>query len=323
MFRKYLCWSAMIHLFVLWGVGACLPPSVPGNPGAIVLEFNPRGMRCAEGVDFAGNQQEENRPVPEGRIPIQPVEKEDPLNRPEGTTVLPDQREAAFFEPQVAAAEQQRITAQENGSNEGDTDLSTRGDLLEVEEANQESNKNDEATVVEEEPPTLIEDSSQLPGKSGQKQISGRELTKETREVASGQNLPDTGEKTSGYYLNQLPEDGMKAATGAGSESGSAEEETGIGRGEPDQMPVLVQSRTPSYPLVARRRGWEGTVTLQIQLDQDGRVGEVEVLESSGYEILDQEAEKTVRGWRYGPAYQNGNPIGCLIKVKITFVLQN
>jgi len=320
-FKKYLCWSAMIHLFVLWGVGVCLPPSVPGHPGAIVLELNGGGLGSDGEVDLDVDQQEEDRSVLEGRIPaVQPVEKVGSLDRQERTTAQPDQREAAFFEPRVAASEQQGKTVDENGSKERAPDLPAREGLRGVEEANRESQKNDEATVVEESS-ILFEDISQPPEKSGPMQISEREFTKEVREGASGQHQPDTGEESSGCYLNHLPEDRRQAAVEADRESGSAE--LGTGKGEPDQLPVLVQSSTPSYPLVARRRGWEGTVTLQIHLDQDGKVGEVEVVESSGYEILDQEAERTVGSWRYAPAYQNGNPIGCLLRVKITFVLQD
>ncbi|HEY8344035.1 MAG TPA: energy transducer TonB [Bacillota bacterium] len=314
MFKKYLYWSALIHLFVLWGVGVCLPPSVPGHSGPIVLEFNLGGPHSTGGTDFTDHQ-EGGRSVPKGKIPVQPVETAVPLQRQGSTMAESNQREDAFIESWVAAVEQRGITVQENGSKESAPD-----GLFEVEEANRENRKNKEA-AAEEEPFVLSENASQQPEKSGPKLISGREFTEEAREGASGQNLPDTGEKSSGSYWPHLPEDQRRAATGAGCESRSAE--LGRGKGEPDQLPVLVQSSIPSYPLMARRRGWEGTVTLQIHLDQDGKVGEVEVLESSGYEILDQEAKQTVRGWRYTPAYQNGTPIDCLLRVKVTFVLQN
>ena len=75
-------------------------------------------------------------------------------------------------------------------------------------------------------------------------------------------------------------------------------------------------------PFVVGRKGWAGTVTPS-RLDQNGCVGEVQVHESSGYEILDKEAVKAVGHWRYTPAYRDGNPIACQIRVKITFTLQN
>jgi protein TonB len=50
------------------------------------------------------------------------------------------------------------------------------------------------------------------------------------------------------------------------------------------------------YPDVARQNGWEGTVSLRLELLADGTVGEVQVAHSSGYTALDtaaQEAAKT------------------------------
>lgn len=45
-----------------------------------------------------------------------------------------------------------------------------------------------------------------------------------------------------------------------------------------------------SYPLLARRRGWEGTVRLALHIDQRGQVVRAEVAESSGHRLLDRAA---------------------------------
>lgn len=124
--------------------------------------------------------------------------------------------------------------------------------------------------------------------------------------------------------FDALAEEGTCTAPGTGSPSSAEQAEGGAENLEPARRPVLVKHKNPFYPLVARKKGWEGTVTFQIKLDQSGKVSGVALLESSGYEILDEEAAKAVGAWLYEPATnQDGNPIDCLIKVKITFALQN
>ncbi len=50
-----------------------------------------------------------------------------------------------------------------------------------------------------------------------------------------------------------------------------------------------------SYPMLARRRGWQGQVRLGLRVEPDGRLSHVRVLKSSGYGILDRAAMASVR----------------------------
>ncbi len=45
-----------------------------------------------------------------------------------------------------------------------------------------------------------------------------------------------------------------------------------------------------TYPLRARRRGWEGEVLLSLQLDAHGQLHNIQLLRSSGYALLDRSA---------------------------------
>ncbi len=49
------------------------------------------------------------------------------------------------------------------------------------------------------------------------------------------------------------------------------------------------------YPFVARRKGWEGEVLLGFQLNADGTIERVEVIRSSGRNILDSNAKDTLQ----------------------------
>jgi protein TonB len=65
--------------------------------------------------------------------------------------------------------------------------------------------------------------------------------------------------------------------------------------------PVVLASRRPRYPELARRLGRQGTVVLELALSPDGAVAEVGVSSSSGVDELDQAAVDAVRTWRFSP----------------------
>jgi protein TonB len=53
--------------------------------------------------------------------------------------------------------------------------------------------------------------------------------------------------------------------------------------------------RNLSYPPRAQRMGWAGTVVVSLSVRKDGRVGDIRIVKSSGYEILDDNVIETVR----------------------------
>lgn len=55
------------------------------------------------------------------------------------------------------------------------------------------------------------------------------------------------------------------------------------------------------YPRIARQRGWEGRVVLAFRLQPDGRITDVEVTESSGRRLLDEDARETLLGIKRVP----------------------
>jgi protein TonB len=78
----------------------------------------------------------------------------------------------------------------------------------------------------------------------------------------------------------------------------------------------------PPYPEVARRRGYEGTVRLTVEVLASGEVGRIWVKESSGYEVLDRSALKTVKDWNFIPARFGGIPVKSTVIVPVTFTLK-
>ena len=88
-----------------------------------------------------------------------------------------------------------------------------------------------------------------------------------------------------------------------------------------EAKPAYIKNPAPIYPEYARRQGWEGVVFLKVLVHADGTVGEIEVFQSSGYQILDESAFKTVRTWQFLPARVGGLSFSSWVKIPVRFLL--
>jgi periplasmic protein TonB len=79
----------------------------------------------------------------------------------------------------------------------------------------------------------------------------------------------------------------------------------------------------PPYPASEIRQGHEGTVVLSLHILADGRVGEVKLERSSGYQKLDDSAMREAKRWRFIPGTSDGSPLAMWKQVPITFRLNN
>ena len=77
----------------------------------------------------------------------------------------------------------------------------------------------------------------------------------------------------------------------------------------------------PPYPIIARKKGFEGKLILEVLVNEDGSVKSSSIRESSGYEILDTVSKETVEKWTFIPAKKKGRPVMDQIQVPIKFIL--
>lgn len=77
----------------------------------------------------------------------------------------------------------------------------------------------------------------------------------------------------------------------------------------------------PPYPLIARKKGFEGKLILEVLVNEDGSVKSTSIRESSGYEILDTVSKETVEKWTFIPAKKMGRAVKDNIQVPIKFIL--
>jgi protein TonB len=83
------------------------------------------------------------------------------------------------------------------------------------------------------------------------------------------------------------------------------------------------RSQEPEYPSTSRRLGEQGSVTLQVLVDIDGRVVDTKLVQSSGFERLDQAALDGVKGsYRFLPGTLDGKPQQMWYTFKFTWKLR-
>jgi protein TonB len=86
--------------------------------------------------------------------------------------------------------------------------------------------------------------------------------------------------------------------------------------------PNYRENSPPAYPLLARRRNYQGTVLLDVLVRQDGTVGSIKLARSSGHKSLDQSAMRGVREWTFHPGKKGGEAVEMWVKVPIRFRLK-
>lgn len=128
------------------------------------------------------------------------------------------------------------------------------------------------------------------------------------------------------YNINQVNNSGTKSAAEGISKT---ESPALTSQGDLSAMTGLVSARPmyrknppPKYPRRARRKGYEGTVMLEVLVDEKGTVKDLKVFESSGYELLDKSAISSVQKWLFTPGTKDGGPAGMWVRIPVRFKLK-
>lgn len=128
---------------------------------------------------------------------------------------------------------------------------------------------------------------------------------------------------------------GTGSGTGSGSGSGSGSGTgSGSGSGEGSGMSVEQQrkrylaehfayirdiiEKNLTYPPLAERNGWTGKVVVYFSVQRDGRVRDIRIVKSSGYDILDEKVIETIRKVQPFPR----PPVPAGLKIALSFGLE-
>ena len=109
------------------------------------------------------------------------------------------------------------------------------------------------------------------------------------------------------FGTNETGIGGNGHGTGTGAGDGFAPGVVGNGGGFGGAN--YVRNPQPHYPPVARQQGWEGTTVLRVEIQADGLIGAIQIVQSAGHKVLDDAAIESVRAAQFQPARLNGAPI--------------
>ncbi|PKF50394.1 energy transducer TonB [Enterovibrio nigricans] len=95
-----------------------------------------------------------------------------------------------------------------------------------------------------------------------------------------------------------------------------------------DNAPILVDRPTfkvrpsqPNYPRIAKHKGMQGTVLIEVWLDDQGNQTKQTIAKSSGFDVLDDAAMSAVKKWRFNGHEENGVPLAHRVKIPVRFNL--
>lgn len=89
-----------------------------------------------------------------------------------------------------------------------------------------------------------------------------------------------------------------------------------------EAIPLYRTNPSPKYPGIARRRGYQGNVVLEVLVGRNGSVVDLRVFLSSGHPILDRAAVTTVKNWMFEPAMKGEKKVEMWVRVPIRFKLK-
>ncbi len=89
-----------------------------------------------------------------------------------------------------------------------------------------------------------------------------------------------------------------------------------------EAIPLYRENPPPRYPRIARRKGYEGTVVLEVLVNPEGKVADSRIFRSCGYSILDKAAMKAIRNWLFEPGMRGDKKVEMWVKVPIRFQLK-
>jgi protein TonB len=88
-----------------------------------------------------------------------------------------------------------------------------------------------------------------------------------------------------------------------------------------EARPAYRSNPSPKYPRIARIRGYQGDVLLDVLVNAYGMVDRIKIFKSSGHPVLDKAAMSTVKKWFFEPGKIGENKVDMWVRVPIRFEL--
>lgn len=128
---------------------------------------------------------------------------------------------------------------------------------------------------------------------------------------------PDTAKQTKELSFNNAPE--LSPVTSSTPVDHKAA--INVTQSVLEARPIYRINPPPSYPFLARKRGYQGHVVLEALINQQGKVIDLRIFSSSGHSILDKAAMASVKKWSFQPGMRGPDKIQMWVRVPIKFKL--
>ena len=199
--------------------------------------------------------------------------------------------------------------------------------LQHIEEAQPTENFKEELPAAEIEPEQYVTENSYDIEEKVEVPVQQPVLMEKTVKQLAAEELVPAGQKTNDIADNIKPESGEAAKV---QESVIKSEHQDVPQNDGGSPKGTLQTAypryqfnaPPAYPGLARKRGQDGTVILQVLVNEEGRVDDLEIEISSNFRLLDRAAVSTVRKWSFEPGRRNNERIPMWVRVPVTFKLK-
>jgi periplasmic protein TonB len=171
----------------------------------------------------------------------------------------------------------------------------------------------------EQLPPSPLEEPSPTPEQPAEPAPAERPAVV-TKPTAEPPPKPTEPPKPRARFVLRMPSQAPETARG----STAAQSAAAIAPMLPAHPVAGMESdRPPVYPEMARRRGQQGRVLLQVNVSANGTPVGVTIAQSSGVASLDDAALRAVEQWRFVPATRGGTAVPAIAEVPVRFRLTN
>ena len=89
-----------------------------------------------------------------------------------------------------------------------------------------------------------------------------------------------------------------------------------------DRAPQATRRVEPEYPAAAREMGAEGTVVVNLNIDEQGRILRAWVATANANEILINAALDAAYEFKFTPGMQRDTPVKCTVAIPFQFTLR-
>jgi protein TonB len=89
-----------------------------------------------------------------------------------------------------------------------------------------------------------------------------------------------------------------------------------------EAKPLYRENPPPVYPTIARRKRYQGLVWLEVLVDTQGRVADIRIHQSCGYDVLDRAALSAAQKWRFEPGKRGDTTVQMWVRIPVRFQLR-